>query len=114
TLLCTIGAQGIGKGVFGSILEALHGEANAVKVRDQVFKGQFNAPLANKTLVYVDEIALTTKEAHDRIKDVVNQKVEIESKGKDPVQLKNYASFYLSSNSFDAIKLEAGDRRYSI
>ncbi len=114
TLLTAIGEQGIGKGTLGDIMEKLHGKTNFVKVRDQVFKDKFNAALKNKTLVYVDEIDLQTKESQDRIKDVVNSSVEIEQKGIDPHTADNYASFYLSSNSLDAIKIEGGDRRFSI
>jgi hypothetical protein len=114
TILTAIGEEGIGKGTLGAIMEKLHGTHNYVKVRDQVFKGQFNAPLANKTLVYVDEVDLRTKESQDRIKDVVNDFIEIEQKGKDPRSVQNWASFYLSSNTYDAVKIGAGDRRYSI
>lgn len=114
TILTLIGEQGIGKGILGEILEKLHGEENFVKVLDKVFKKQFNSQLANRTCVYVDEVDLTTKEAHDRIKDVVNKKIEIEAKGKDAVTIANYASFYLSSNHLDAVKVESGDRRFSI
>lgn len=114
TLLAAIGDQGIGKGTLGTILEKLHGRSNYIKVRDTVFKEKFNAPLENRTLVHVDEIDLKSKEAVDRIKDTVNDTIEIERKGVDSYSTINYASFYLNSNSLDAIKIEPGDRRYSI
>jgi hypothetical protein len=114
TLLTAIGAQGIGKGVLGHIMEKLHGSRNFVTVRDEVFKAKFNAPLKDKTLVYVDEADLRTKESQDRMKAVVNDTLEIEEKGKDSIQSQNYASFYLSSNTFDAVKIDSDDRRFSI
>jgi hypothetical protein len=114
TFLAAIGEQGAGKGTLGEIMQGLHGARNFVKVRDGIFKDRFNGPLKNKTLVYVDEIDLKTKEAHDRIKDMVNEEIEIEEKGKDHKTYHNWASFYLSSNSLDAIKIEPGDRRFSI
>lgn len=114
TLLTAIGEQGVGKGTLGQILESLHGRTNFAKVRDQIFKAHFNGPLANKTLVYVDEADLKTKEAQDRMKDVVNPFIEIERKGFDAITVQNWASFYLSSNSMDAVRIEAGDRRFSI
>lgn len=114
TILCAIGSQGIGKGRLGELMAEVHGFGNFIKVRDHVFKSHFNAPLANRTFVQVDEASLDTKEAIDRVKDVVNSMMEIEKKGEDARSLRNHASFYLSSNSLDAVKLEPGDRRFSI
>ncbi|MBK7962484.1 MAG: hypothetical protein IPK04_15625 [Bdellovibrionales bacterium] len=82
TILTAIGEEGIGKGILGEIMEDLHGKQNFIKVRDTVFKEKFNAPFENKTLVYVDEIKITTREALDRIKDVVNWQIEIEKRGR--------------------------------
>lgn len=114
TFLTAIGEQGIGKGILGTIMQKLHGDRNFAKVRDSVFKERFNSPLKNRTLIYVDELDLKTKESLDRIKDVVNYEIEIEEKGLDARSFKNYASFYLSSNTMDAVVIEGGDRRFSI
>lgn len=114
TILTAIGEQGIGKGVLGMILEMMHGKSNFAKVRDDVFKQRFNSRLAGKTLIYVDEADLRTKESQDRIKDTVNESMEIEAKGVDATSVRNWASYYLSSNSYDAVRIEAGDRRFSI
>lgn len=114
TILTAIGEEGIGKGIFGAILELLHGKSNFSSSSDNVFKERFNGKLQNKTLVYIDEIALKEKESHDRIKAVVNDSLEIEKKGVDSVTAKNYASFYISSNNLDAINIGLNDRRYSI
>jgi len=114
TMLTAIGEQGIGKGVLGEIMRRLVGDSNFVPTRDEIFKKSFNKQLEAKKLVYVDELALNKKEAHDRMKHMVNDILEIEAKGKDTKYIKNHASFYLSSNHYDAIKLEPGDRRFSI
>lgn len=114
TILTAIGEPGIGKGVLGEIMSGLVGYDNFARVRDTVFKKQFNAPLRNKQIVYVDEVAITSNEEADRIKDVVNDRLEIERKGKDAEEVNNHASFYLTSNRMDAIKIESSDRRFSI
>lgn len=114
TILTAIGEEGIGKGILGELMEDLHGVGNFIKVRDNVFKEKFNAPFENRSLVYVDEIKISDRTALDRIKDVVNWQIEIENKGKDPKSVRNHASFYLSSNSFDAIPIDHGQRRFSI
>lgn len=114
TILTAIGEEGIGKGIFGAILEKLFGTENFVKVRDDVFKSKFNGPLLNKRLVYIDEVSISDDQAHNRLKDVVNEKLEIERKGRDAEYVDNYANFYLSSNIMNAIKPGPGDRRFSI
>jgi hypothetical protein len=115
TYLTTIGTQGAGKGVLGEIMEKLVGKSNFVKCRDTILKTHFNAPLSEKRLVYIDELDIKkSKEAHDRIKDLANPKLEVEKKGKDAVYVDNYANIYLSSNSWDCIRLESDDRRFSI
>jgi hypothetical protein len=114
TILTAIGEEGVGKGILGQVLEGLHGKDNFSLATDNIFKEKFNGKLENKTLVYVDEIALNNKQAHDRIKAVVNEALEIEKKGQDSVTRKNYASFYISSNNLDAIDIGSNDRRYSI
>ena len=114
TILTAIGGEGIGKGILSEIMQDLHGEENFVKVRDSVFKSKFNSQFEGRTLVYVDEVDLKSKEAIDRIKDVVNPFIEIEAKGVDARNIENHASFYLTSNRADAVRIPQGDRRYSV
>jgi hypothetical protein len=114
TILTAIGEQGIGKGILAMILNELHGESNFSFTTDVIFKEKFNAQMLNKTLVYVDEVDIKTKESHDRVKAVVNDVIQVEAKGVDATAVKNYANFYITSNSLDAIRIEAGDRRYSV
>lgn len=114
TILTALGTEGIGKGTLGEIMKLMHGDSNFSEASDNIFKKQFNGKLEAKTLVYVDEIDLKTKESQDRIKAVVNEYIEIEKKGIDSVTVRNHASFYISSNELDAIKLSATDRRYSV
>jgi hypothetical protein len=114
TILTAIGSQGVGKGILAEIFKHLHGEHNYCQPKDDVFKERFNSPLKDKTLVNVDEIALKTKEDHDRLKAVVNDWIAIEEKGRDATNRRNFANFYISSNHLDAIQIEPGDRRYSI
>jgi len=113
-ILATIGKQGIGKGVLGGIMRELFGASNFYSGGDRMFKGTFNSQIANKRLVYCDEISIKNKEEEDRIKLVVNDYLEIEQKGVDAKEIKNYANFYISSNNMDSISLTADDRRFSI
>lgn len=114
TILTAIGEEGIGKGILASVLESLHGKYNFAQCSDTVFKEKFNGKLQNKTLVYIDEVALENNASHDRIKAVVNEELEIEKKGEDAITSRNYASFYITSNRMDAVRIGPEDRRYSI
>jgi hypothetical protein len=115
TVLCAIASEeGTGKGVLGVIMSNLVGESNYNKVRDEVFKNKFNKGLKNKRIVQLDEVKLKGDEELNRFKDIINTSVEIEAKGKDAELMRNYASFYLTSNNIDAIRPSASDRRFSI
>lgn len=113
-ILTTIGNQGIGKGVLGTIMMELFGASNYHSGTDRMFKGTFNSQIEGKRFIYCDEISIKDKEEEDKVKLIVNDFIEIEQKGADVKYIKNYANFYLSSNSMDAISLTADDRRFSI
>jgi hypothetical protein len=113
-ILATIGNQGVGKGVLGEIMRKLFGEENSYVGTDRMIKSNFNPQMLNKKFVYIDEVAIRNKQDEDRIKVVVNDYIEIEKKGIDAQQTKNYANFYISSNNLDALRISADDRRFSI
>tara|TARA_R100001224_G_C3923965_1_gene116317 strand:- start:8 stop:571 length:564 start_codon:yes stop_codon:yes gene_type:complete len=50
----------------------------------------------------------------NKFKDLVNDKVEIESKGKDAKLNTNYASIYIASNNLDSLYIPENDRRFSV
>lgn len=112
--LVTIGRQGIGKGKLGDIMRCLFGERNYYAGGDKMFNGTFNKQIANRRLVYCDEVLLKKKEAQNRLKEVANLIVEIEGKGIDAENIKNYANFYISSNDMDGLPVTEDDRRFSI
>ncbi len=114
TYLCAVATQGVGKNALGDIIKHLFGEENSTKVSHQVFKSHFNAALKNRRFVFVDEVMLTEDESIDRLKDLVNNTITIEEKGKDSESIANYANIYLATNRPDGIPLEVGDRRFSI
>lgn len=114
TILTTIGNQGIGKGVLGEIMRQVVGDKNFYKTESRLLTKDFNKQILNKKLVYIDELKLKNTSEENKIKTLVNDYIEIEGKGVDAVEVKNYASIYVSSNDFDAIRLRGDDRRFSI
>lgn len=113
-ILATIGDQGIGKGVLGSLMEKLVGTSNFSLTDNRLITKEFNSQILNKRIVYIDELKVTNTKEENRLKLLINDKVEVEGKGVDSVNTNNYASIYASSNDFDAIRLTADDRRFSI
>lgn len=113
-ILSTIGNQGIGKGVLGSIMELLVGSSNYSLTDNRLITKEFNSQILNKRIVYIDELKVANAKEENRLKLLINDKVEVEGKGVDSVNVDNYASIYVSSNDFDAIRLRGDDRRFSI
>lgn len=113
-MLCTIGAKGIGKGVLGSIMKQVFGPENYAYTGNRVVSSSFNSQIMNKKLVYCDEISITNTKEEDKLKLLINDDIEIEQKGVDAKEIKNFANIYISSNNLDAIKLSGDNRRFSI
>jgi hypothetical protein len=124
-ILTAIGNQGTGKGVLGQIMKRLWSPTdnfpekknvgeNYDEVKGSSFKKEFNGFLENKTMFYIDEIKIESVDQEDRVKVLVNDYISVENKGEDARTIKNYASIYVSSNNFDAIRLRADDRRFSV
>lgn len=116
TTLVLIASQGVGKGVFfESVLQQLFGEHNSVQLRGQdALESRFNQSFANKRIIFLDEVQLKDIRALNRFKMFANSTIEIEQKGKDPIYIKNWANTIIAANELDAIKIEEGDRRFSI
>lgn len=113
-ILTTIGNQGVGKGTLGEIMRALVGDDNYAETGNRILEERFNSQIQNKRIVYCDEVSVKSVKEEERLKALVNNALEIEAKGKDAKRSVNFASFYFSSNSMDAIRLHADDRRFSI
>jgi hypothetical protein len=114
TFLCLIAAEGIGKGVFATVCQALFGEDNARIISDSVFNGRFNGQLKNLQLAICNEFKLESDASLDKAKSVIDDSIELEQKGKDAVTYKNMASFLFISNRDDSVKIEGKARRWSI
>lgn len=112
-ILATIGTQGVGKGRLGDIMRQLVG-SNYSETGNRLVTGTFNSQLKNKRIIYMNEVSIKTDAEYEKLKLLIDNVLEIEAKGKDVEEIDNYASIYFSSNSLDAIKLEARDRRFSI
>ena len=113
-VLTAIGSQGIGKGVLGEIMRLLIGEKNFHTSDTRLITKDFNKQFKNKRIVFCDEIQILKVEHVNKFKALINDMIEIEGKGENAIEVKNYASIYIASNNFDSIRLTDDDRRFSI
>ncbi len=114
TMLVLISEEGSGKGTFSLIMRALFGAANHTGTRDEILKGRFNAALANKRIVVINEVEITSNSEHNKLKELVDEHITIERKGVDEEFRENYANICIVSNHLNAVKPSPSDRRLSV
>jgi hypothetical protein len=110
--------QGVGKTTLGeSILAPLVGWDNvSVPDEQQVTESNFNPWVARKRLVLIHEIyAGESKKAYQKLKSIITDKVVcVNTKFLPEYNLPNWAHIFASSNSKQALRMAAEDRRWFI
>jgi hypothetical protein len=114
TFITAIGAQGVGKGVLGKIIAALHGKENSSNLLFASIRKQFNKQFADKTFVFLDEVKRASEDEMNTLKKQEDDDIEIELKGIDSETVENHNNIYIASNNFDSLRLEPDDRRHGI
>jgi hypothetical protein len=110
------GEQGTGKGtLLDSIWQPLIGN-NYSKVSAQDIASKFNAFMASSTLVVIDELYTDKKKNADRLKTLItDEKISVEKKGEERIQVTNYSLIVATSNDKVPIYIEANqDRRWFV
>ena len=105
-------ATGTGKTWLGETMSYLYGD-NYGTVNNEQISSQFNEYLMNKQFIVGDEISLGDKRhTASGLKDMITRPVvRINSKNRKTFVVRDCANYYFTSNSPDALYLEAGDRR---
>lgn len=116
TALVLISTPGVGKGVlFEHVIRPLFGQDNTGIISgENAFVNQFNGTFADKQVVLLDEANLTEEGAMNRFKTLVNDSLEVEKKGKEKYNTKNWLNLIIASNNLNSIFIEEGDRRFSV
>jgi len=115
-ILILQGVEGSGKSyiveVFGSnIIGDDYSSYTSSPEKD--FFGQFNSKLTNKLFSVINEAGNELRGCMDKIKDVsVAPTVNIEKKGKDPIQFANYNNFIGTTNNMNPFDIAWNDRRF--
>lgn len=113
TYLMLIAIEGLGKGILGDFMYYAHGKENTLYIEFDKFDAKFNAHLANRTFIYVDELKVENSKQENNLKAFINPEMNVEKKGIDVYQATNFASYLMSSNFNSAVRISATDRRYS-
>jgi len=105
--------HGVGKNTFIQfflkIIDNYYAKIN--KIED--LSRQFNSQLANKLLVYGDEITCKAKDLRSDLKNFITQtEINIERKNHDAVKMKDLTNYIFTSNSANAFFIEPSDRRF--
>ena len=115
-LLLISEAQGIGKTTLGSLVLAPLVNLNNVGYprESDIVQSDFNGWVANKRLVIVNEIySGQSWKAYHTLKSIITDKdITVNEKYQRPYLVENWAHIFACSNSMQALKMEADDRRW--
>ena len=114
TYLYLCGGQGSGKNTLANLVTRLHGFHNSVHPKQDSFKGRFNHYLKDKTFIFFDEFNCRVRQDKDILKQIINERIQIEGKNRDHEDIEVHASYFLANNSLEAIGLDPVDRRFSV
>jgi len=118
TSLVVVGPPGIGKGWITAIMERIFGTENVSKIPITVLERHFNADVAAKQLLIVeetDEVGGNSQAIYNKLKDMITSTtIRLEKKGVDPVLIPNTLNCFLTGNQIGIFKLDSHDRRFAV
>lgn len=107
--------EGTGKGSLMLPLQFIFGDYASHTNGAYLVTGRFNSTLANKLLVFADEVDLTDKRTADKLKALISETTLcLERKGIDPVPVSNHIRFVFASNMNKVIRAGSRERRYLV
>lgn len=107
--------QGTGKGTTVRPLMEMMGQYGVHINGAQQVAGRFNATIANKLLVFADEVTIRTQYEADRLKGIISEStINLERKGIDPEPMPNFARLIFASNSTQVLAAGIRERRYLV
>ncbi len=108
--------QGSGKSYIAAVMERLIGQHNTSRPKNSSVKGDFNGWAAQCKLAIVEELLQPGKlEVSNELRSLITEReVEINEKNVKPYKIENYMAMIATSNSPNAIHLDADDRRWLV
>jgi len=120
TAMVVVGPPGIGKGWVSEIMQRVFGIRNIAKIPLTVLERPFNADIAAKQLMIVeetDEIGgnAAGQRIYNNLKDLITSTtIRLEKKGVDAYLVDNCLNVFLTGNQVGVFKLDEGDRRMAV
>jgi putative DNA primase/helicase len=107
--------EGAGKGTMMKPLLQIFGAQGIHLNGDRHLTGQFNGVVANKLLIFADEVNLTSATTADKLKAFISEStVQMEKKGLEAIEIPNYARVIFASNRSHVIAAGTKERRYLV
>ena len=107
--------EGTGKGTMVRPLEQILGQHFVQLNGDEHLTGKFNSLVANRLLVFADEVRLTDPKKADKLKAMISEPtVNMERKGIDAEPIPNFARFIFASNHDHVLIAGQRERRYLV
>ncbi|KQP11179.1 hypothetical protein ASF28_09040 [Methylobacterium sp. Leaf99] len=110
------GGQGSGKTIVGATIGSLIPAHYFLVDSERYLTGNFNAHMASCLLLQADEAVWAgDKQAEGRLKGLVTSTEQmVESKGIDPIRLKNYVRVIMTSNEDWVVPAGKDERRFCV
>lgn len=107
--------QGTGKGMLTKPLLEILGQYGAHVNGHANLTQRFNSTVANKLMIFGDEVDLKENKVADKLKGLISEDViQLERKGIEPEAMPNYSRFIFASNHIQVINAGLKERRYLI
>lgn len=107
--------EGTGKGTMAEPLLRILGAHGNKTNGAYAIAGRFNGTVANRLLIFADEVDLTDKHVADRLKGIVSETtVNMERKGLEIEPLPNYCRLIFASNHARVLSAGIRERRYLV
>lgn len=111
------GEQGSGKTLLCNYVFKPIFEKNFIEISQSDVQGEYGEYLMGKQLIVANEVLYNERKvnASEKLKNFVSDDfVNIKRKYKDSLYMQNYAHWIFTSNNQIPIKIEKGDRRFSV
>lgn len=116
-----VGGEGTGKGSVMQVIMSLYDKSNVLQTSDlKKVLGQFNMVLANKVIVFLDDISFEKSGANSdrsgKLKTLITEEIiDVEPKGLESFPVPNCVHIGIASNDREkAVPATADSRRYFI
>ncbi|EFV4531340.1 helicase [Salmonella enterica] len=106
---------GTGKGSMVKPLLQIMGQYGVQVNGAGQIAGKFNATMANKMMVFADEVTVNNSREADRLKGIISEDtINLERKGIDPEPMPNFSRLIFASNSEQVLRASVRERRYLV